>query len=278
MRMELKRQSRPEDIIVGTDPVAIDIIQQIYSAIKDKNESDRTFLERCWVLGIEKAYKSDTKKLDPELCTKLLERIYYHLEHKNIWDADDDKLYDLFERIISLKTLRDSSIKEIFDDLEEALANVLQLDFSKKISIDYSRNEKRNIFNYIVFFFNSIIEKIETSMVSAKAVNAFLSLHPGTLLIITDNEGRLRFMNEYAVNQLGVNANEGYHGLNIKDIIKNFGNLLAAFNKHGEVKNRRAEILAVEAGRSMPVSVSMPRVIRDGNEKEEMVFVIRKEN
>lgn len=276
--MELKRHNRPEDIIVGTDPVAIDIIQQIYAAIKDKNESDRTFLERCWVLGIEKAYKTDTKKLDPELCTKLLERIYYHLEHKNIWDADDDKLYDMFERIISLKTLRDSSIKEIFDDLERALASVLQLDFSKKISIHYSRNEKRNIFNYIVFFFNSIIEKIETSVVSVKAVNAFLSLYPATMLIVTDNEGKVRFMNEYALIHLGINIGDGYHALNIKSIIKNCKKLLVEFNKSGEVKNRKDKIIYGEASKMPPVKVSMPRMINKGSEIEELVFVIQEDN
>src|ERR1700722_4048017 len=119
---------RPEDIIVGTDPVAIDIIQQIYSAIKDKNETDRTFLERCWVLGIEKAYKTDTKKLDPALCTQLLERIYFHLEHTNIWEAKEEDLYEIFEKIISLKTVRDSRLKEVFNNLENAIGNALQLD------------------------------------------------------------------------------------------------------------------------------------------------------
>ena len=194
--MSTKKELRPENIIVGTDPVAIDIIQQIYSAIKDKNEIDRTVLERCWVLGIEKAYNSEVHKLDPKLCADLLERIYFHLEHKKIWEIEEDKLYELFEKIISLKTLKDSRIQEVFNNLETALTNVLRLDFSGKVALDHSLHDKRNIFNYMVFFFNTIIEKVATSMVSVKAINAFFSLYPETTLIITTTTGKVRFINE----------------------------------------------------------------------------------
>lgn len=274
--MDMKNTTRPEDIIVGTDPVAIDIIQQIYAALKDKNEADRTFLERCWVLGIEKAYKTNTRKLDPELCTKLLERIYFHLEHKNIWDVDDDRLYDIFEKIISLKTIRDSNVKEIFDDLESALGDVLQLDFSHKVSVNYSRHEKRNIFNYIVFLFNSIIEKIETSMVSAKAVNTFFTLYPQVILIVTDKAGKVRFMNQSALALLGINdSDEGYTGLNIKNVIKDYNKLALLYNKKGEVKNYAGSICAQENNdRTHNVRITIPPLAKGHGEIDEIVYVV----
>jgi len=273
--MDTKKRSNPEDIIVGTDPVAIDIIQQIYAAIMDKNETDRTFLERCWVMGIEKAYKTETHKLDTELCIQLLERIYYHLEHKNIWDVEETRLSDIFERIISLKTLRDTRVKELFDSIERGLGDALQLNFKHKISIDYSRHEKRNIFNYMVFFFNSIVEKMENSMVSAKSINAFFSLYPGIGFIVTDKTGALRFVNNKAIRLLSIDYEEGYFGLNVGKFIKNYPKLISKLKKDGQVKGFNTQIITKDKKKkTLPVTLSIPGIITDKSEIAEIVFII----
>jgi hypothetical protein len=269
--MGAKKDIRPENIIIGTDPVAIDIIQQIYSAIKDKNEADRTFLERCWVLGIEKAYKTETKRLDPELCTKLLERVYFHLEHKNVWEVEEDKLYDIFEKIISLKTLRDSRVKEVFSNLENALSNVLQLDFSYKVALSNSLSDKRNIFNYIVFFFNSIIEKIEISMVSAKAINAFFSIFPDVSLIVTSTEGKIRFINNNGIKLLKINAEENIIGTDVKRFIPNYAKLAVKSKKEAGIKT--SIISAVNS--EINVNIVLPEMPEDRSEIDELVFVIK---
>jgi len=268
--MNTKKDIRPENIIIGTDPVAIDIIQQIYSAIKDKSEADRTFLERCWVLGIEKAYKTETKKLDPKLCTKLLERIYFHLEHKNVWEVEEDKLYDIFEKIISLKTLRDSKVQEVFSSLENALSNVLQLDFSHKVALNNSLSDKRNIFNYIIFFFNSIIEKIEISMVSAKAINAYFSMFPNISLIVTSIEGKIRFINENGIKLLQINTEENFIGTDVKRFIPNYTKLMAKPNR---VKGVNTNIIST-IKKEIAVAVIIPAIPEDRSEIAEIVFVI----
>ncbi len=267
---------RPEDIIVGTDPVAIDIIQQIYSAIKDKSETDRTFLERCWVLGIEKAYKTDTKKLDPELCTQLLERIYFHLEHKNIWEAKEEDLYEIFEKIISLKTVRDSRLKELFNNLENAIGNALQLDFSSRVPLSDTLRDKRNIFNYMVMFFNTIIEKIETSMVSAKAINAFLSVYPGLILIITNHKGKIRFINREGLKLFKATDPDSFLGLEIKTIVKNFPKLINSLYKHKKVIDFKTSLLLNKKNNTtIPAIVTMPEIASDRSEIDELVFIIK---
>jgi hypothetical protein len=274
--MNTKKNLRPEDIIVGTDPVAIDIIQQIYSAIKDKSESERTFLERCWVLGIEKAYKTDTKKLDPELCTNLLERIYFHLEHKNIWEVEEGKLYDIFEKIISLKTLKDHRIQDIFTNLENALSDVLQLDFSNKVALSDSLQDKRNIFNYIVFFFNSIIEKIEISMVSVKAINAYFTLLPEVTLIVTNASGKVRFVNASGHSLLQLNPEESSIGMDIKGFISNYNKLIAKYKKEKKVVDFKTTITAnVSGSKTIAATITIPEMQEDRSEIDEIVFVIK---
>jgi|GEM_PF-5573971 hypothetical protein len=272
--MNTKKNLRPEDIIVGTDPVAIDIIQQIYSAIKDKSESERTFLERCWVLGIEKAYKTDTKKLDPELCTNLLERIYFHLEHKNIWEVEEGKLYDIFEKIISLKTLKDHRIQDIFTNLENALSDVLQLDFSHKVALSDSLQDKRNIFNYIVFFFNSIIEKIEISMVSVKAINAYFTLQPDVTLIVTNASGKVRFVNASGHSLLKLNPEESSIGMDVKGFISNYSKLIAKYKKEKKVIDFKTSV-TVGGNKPIAATVTIPEMNEDRSEIDEIVFVIK---
>ncbi|MGP8217415.1 MAG: hypothetical protein ACLQQ4_17740 [Bacteroidia bacterium] len=276
--MNTKKLNRPEDIIVGTDPIAIDIIQQIYSSIKDKNENERTFLERCWVLGIEKAYKTETKKLDPVLCTKLLERIYYHLEHKKIWEAKEEELSEIFVKIVSLQTLRDSRQNEIFTNLENAVSNVLQLDFSHKLTLNDYLSDKRNIFNYIVLFFNSIIEKIESSMVSAKAINAFFSVYPELILIVTNDKGKVRFINQAGLKLLMPNADEGFLGLHIKDILPNSTKLIARLHTENKVVDFKTSFISQDENRlPITVTVTIPEIAKDRSEIDELVFIIKPE-
>lgn len=270
-----KRPTRPEDIIVGTDPVSIDILKQIYSAISDISDERRSFLERCWLQGIEKAYKDSSVKLDPDLCFRLLEQIYQHLENKDIWEVKEEDLYEIFEKIISLKATRDSGLKEVFDHLEKSLTATLQLDFSHKIPLTESFKDKRNIFNYFVLLFNAVMEKMEFSMVSAKSVNTYFSKYPDTAFIITDSLGKIRFVNQTGEQLLGLEGAR-FLGLEIKNFIRNYSVLLEKFNKKGTIEAFQTEIMPlIKTAEPIPVTISIPEPVKDRSEIDEKVFIIQ---
>lgn len=273
--VDRRKPARPEDIIIGTDPVSIDILKQIYSAINDIGDERRSFLERCWFHGIERAYKNPSVKLDPDLCFRLLEQIYHHLENKDVWEVKEEDLCEIFEKIISLKATRDSGLKEVFDHLEKSLTATLQLDFSHKIPLTDSFKDKRNIFNYFVLLFNAVMEKMELSMVSAKAVNTYFSKYPDTAFIITDNLGKIRFVNQTGEQLLGLEGAR-FLGLEIKDFIRNYPVLIEKFNKKGAVEAFQTEIMPlIKNAEPISVTISIPEPVKDRSEIDEKVFIIQ---
>ncbi len=272
---EPEKAVSPEDIIIGTDPVAIEFLRQIYGAINDISKERRSFIENCWLNGIDKAYKNPSLKLDTELCFKLLERIYKHLEDKDIWDVNEKDLYEIFEKIISLKATRDSSLKEVFDQLEQSVVATLQLDFSHKIPLNETFKDKRNIFNYIVLLFNSVVEKMELSTVSAKSVNTYFSKYPDVAFITTNEEGKIRFSNHYAAQILG-SEEILLLDASMKDLVKDYSRLIENFEKDGMVDDFKTTLIPVTQGsKSIPVSISIPKPIKDRSEVEEIAFIIK---
>jgi RNAse (barnase) inhibitor barstar len=272
-----EKSQRPEDIIIGTDPVSIDILRQIYSAISDISDERRSFLETCWKLGIEKAYNNRSVKLDPDLCFKLLEQTYLHLEKTDdVWEGKEEDLYEIFEKVISLKASRDTGLKELFDALEKSVTSILQLDFAHKVPLNNSFKDKRNIFNYVVLLFNTVIEKMEYATVSKKAINTYFLKHPQTILIVADRSGRIRFVNQLGEQLLrfegiGVSELEG------KKIIRDYSKLIKKFNEKGKVESFVTELLPLTKNvKSIPVSISIPESIKDRSEIEEIVFIIQK--
>lgn len=263
-------------MIIGTDPVSIDILKQIYGAINDISNERRSFLEKCWLQGIEEAYKNSSVKLDPDLCFKLLEQIYQHLEDKDIWEVKEEELYEIFEKIISLKATRDTSLREVFEQLEKSVTSILQLDFSNKIPLNNSFKDKRNIFNYIVLLFNSVTEKMESSMVSMKAVNAYFSKYPDVIFIVTDRAGNLRYVNRSGEQLLGLGSGK-FLGLRMNDLIRDHSKLINTFNKNGKAEAFQTEILpCTPNAEPIRVTASIPELIKDRSEIDEIAFIIRK--
>lgn len=269
-----EKPTRPEDIIIGTDPQSIDILKQIYSSISDISDERRSFLEKCWLQGIENIYKHPSVKLDPDLCFRLLEQIYHHLEKKDVWEVKEKDLYEIFEKIISLKARRDTGLKEIFDQLEKSVTATLQLDFSHKVPLSDTFRDKRNIFNYIVLLFNVVIEKMELSTVSMKAINTYFSKYSDTVFIVTDRFGLVRFINQTGEQLFGLEGR--FLGLEIKNLIKDYSALIEEFNKKGRVESFQTLIVPLtKKAEHIPVMISMPEPIKDRSEIDENILIIR---
>jgi len=150
----------------------------------------------------------------------------------------------------------------------------LQLDFSHKVALSDSLQDKRNIFNYIVFFFNSIIEKIEISMVSVKAINAYFTLQPNVTLIVTNASGKVRFVNASGHSLLKLNPEESSIGMDVKGFISNYSKLIAKYKKEKKVVDFKTSV-TVGGNKPVAATVTIPEMNEDRSEIDEIVFVIK---
>ena len=264
--------SRPEDIIIGTDPLAVDLLKQIYAALKDRGDNSLNFLEKCWVMGIEEAYRNG-RSLDPEKLRILLKQVCGLLEEKKAgWDEKDEELYEILEKVISLKA--NGNLKSFFDEMIDTVSLVSQLDFSKRIPLSDLIKDKRNIFNYIVLMFNMIIEKMEASVVSMKTVNCMCSLMPETMFMITDINGRIRFINDYGELLLCSKRDEVI-GKKINDLIYNFDRIQEKMRTETIKESMIELIVSQNPQKTLSLSLSILNPIQDKTEIEEFILVLK---
>lgn len=264
-----KQKFRPEDIVFGKDP-ATEILRQIYAGLKDRSFENLNISERAWIYGIEKTYKEQVKVL--------MEQIYEILYQKEeLWDLHDEELYSLLERVIFLKA-RESSFRDFFDNMESVIEAASQLDFSKRVPLSEISKDKRNIFNYAVMCLNILVEKMESSVVSMKAVNTMLSSIPGTVMIVTDNKGVIRFVNDLGEKLLGLKKNE-YLGKSVYLLLDDHEQISKEYNADGELKNRRVNLIAAGKEKNIiPVFLNIPKPYKDHTEIEEIVYTITIDN
>ena len=264
-----KLKIRPEDIIFGQDP-STEILKQIYAALKDRSVEKLDISERAWVYGIEKAYKEQTKLL--------MEQVYEILSQKEeIWDPRDEELYSLLERIIFLKA-RESTFRDFFDNMENVIEAASQLDFSKRVPLSEISKDKRNLFNYAVMCLNILVEKMETSVVSMKAVNSMLSSIPGTMMIATNKDGVIRFVNDLGEKTLGLKKNE-YLGKSIYLLIDDHEQISKEYATAGELKNRQVSLIVPgKEKKVVRVYLTIPKPYKDHTEIEEIVYSITIDN
>lgn len=264
-----KLRYRPEDIVFGKDP-SIDILRQIYAGLKDRSFESLGLLERSWIQGIEKTYKDQVKLL--------MEQVYEILQQKEeVWDPDDEALYSLLERVIFLKA-RESSFRDFFDNMENVIEAASQLDFSKRVPLSEISEDKRNIFNYAVMCLNILVEKMETSVVSMKAVNTMLSSIPGTIMIVTNKDGVVRFVNDLGEKTLGLKKNE-YLGKSIYLLIEDHEQISKEYANAREITNRHVcLIIPGKEKKVLPVFLTIPKPYKERTEVEEIVYSITIDN
>jgi signal transduction histidine kinase len=219
--------------------------------------------------------KSDKYKKETKL---LIEKVYEILNQKEvIWDKHDEELYSLLERVIFLKA-RESSFKDFFDNMESVIEAASRLDFSKRVPMFDASVDKRNIFNYAVMVLNIIVEKMETSVVSMKAINTMLSTIPETIMIVTDNKGIIRFVNDLGEKTLGLNKNE-YLGKSVYLLIDDHNKISKEFSIAGELLNRRVNLIVPNKEKNIiSVFLTIPTPYKDKTEIEEIVYSITLNN
>lgn len=263
----------PEEIIKGKDPIATNLLKQIYSALKDKKPENLSLIEHAWVQGIENAYKDKQKISDVEV-KALLQQAVEILSDTSSWGVNDDDLYVAFEKIIFLKS-REENFQSFFTTMEDAVSSILQLDFTKKVPLSNFTKDSRNVFNYAALSLNMIIEKMETSVVSNKSINSVFTQIPGIAVFITNRKNNIRFINELSEKLIEKEVDEVIN-TPISNLLDDYDDVLTALHKDGEVKNKLVYLRIPDNNTAkVPLLLTIPSIKKDVSEIQEIVHILR---
>ncbi|MBA3705801.1 MAG: hypothetical protein H0W84_07830 [Bacteroidetes bacterium] len=240
-----KNENRPENIIKGIDPVAISLVKSMYTSLKDKGEN-LVLYEKMWVREIEKIYE-DKETFNQYFLSGLgglLKQAYTLLTNKSkSWDIRQDELLAVTEKILFIKS-REHLYKSFYDEVETALFASIQLDFSKRINLTKIGNSKENIFTYKAVLLNTFIEAMENSVVSNSAVNEIVKNIGDSLIIITNKEGIIRYINPLGSELLG--DKEALIKRSITNILPGIDEIQKEIEKSGSLRNRSFSFLTKE--------------------------------
>ena len=267
-----RRRKRPEDIIVGTDSIAIGLLKKIYAELKKIAPENLYESEVLWIKEVEIAY-AEEKVLEGTQILSLLKQAQDILNQKSYWSPKDEEFYEVLEKIIFLRA-RENTFKEFFEDMETAVLSTLQLDFSKKASLSNITKDKRNLFNYASLSLNMIIEKMETSVVSVKAVNNMFSELPGTAVIVTDKNLSIRFINELGEKLVDTDRSE-LMGKSIDILFKESKEIIKKLSLKKPVKKINVNLISLTDNSLIPVTLTVPKPIEDLSEIEEFIFIAK---
>lgn len=247
-----------------------DLVKEMYFSLK-KQKTKLTPEQLLWMNKVEKAFNT-SKLSEADFICAILQNTYDHLNKTKRWGDEDKRAYEMFEKIVFLKS-KEGAFQEFIDHAETAIRSTLSLDFSNKATLCNEKLDQRNILNYITFALNMVIEKIETSMVSMKVINVMLAAPPQSAFIVTDKKGRIRFINNIGESLFGIQHNEYIHKP-IHSLVKMDDQLLQnCMEESCDLKDEKIELII--DNNTIPVLLSAIQVNTEEDEIAEIVFLIK---
>lgn len=250
--------------------LANDLVREMYFSLK-KQKSKLTSEQILWMSKVEEAFNT-SKLTEADIICALLQSTYDYLNKTKKWNEGDNRAYEMFEKIVFLKS-KEGAFQEFVDNAEVAIRSTLSLDFSNKATLCNEKLDQRNILNYITFALNMVIEKIETSMVSMKVMNAMLAAPPQSAFIVTDKKGHIRFINNTGESLFDIQHNEYLHKP-VDSLFKTNNELiLNCIEQSLDLEDLKIELIVDD--NSIPVLLSSIQVNTEEDEIGEIVFVIK---
>jgi signal transduction histidine kinase len=264
-----KKQST-EPGFFETDAMASNLVNEMYVLLKNKTLSDISAEQLNWVKKVEALYAKHPS-FQASILYSFLDSAYQYLTRQVQiqWEERDEKVYELIEKIISLKS--EGIFKNLMEGMNKAVHSTLSLDFTAKAPISNENLNERNILNYIPFALNMIIEKMETSVVSMKAVNTMLAVSPGSALIVADRMGTIRFVNKIGESLFEIKHNQ-YQGHSTRELFQEHEQIIKKLHgSKSEIKKMKVHLLLKQG--KIPVYVDVFKASAD-DEIEEIIFCI----
>lgn len=216
------------DFIISEDIGAQKLLKEIYSNLRLKDPSELSISEHCWMRSIENLYtdkkSSIANKVDwyVQIGRDLIE------EEKSL-NSDEKAMLSSFRRVLDVSA-KNNSLTTFFAELENAVEALFRLDFSQSLEIPSAlSNEENDLLSYIVMMIEMIRERLGQSVVSGKVMRSVMGTVSNAGIIVTDEQGKIRFANDQMEEITSLNA-EALIGTSISTILDKDNQLLVVDN------------------------------------------------
>lgn len=221
---EQELQVANADFIVSEDLVAEKLLKEIYSDLKNKPSEDLSIAEHCWITSIEDLYQNKKSTISNKV-DWFLQIGHELLKEEKELNKDEQAMISSFRRVLDVSA-KNNSLTTFFSELENSVESLFRLDFSQETKIPAVLESGENdLLNYIVMTVEMIRERLGQSVVSGKVVRNIMGRISDVGVLVTDEQGRIRFAND-KMSELVSSSAEDLIGASIKDYVSAENTLL----------------------------------------------------
>ncbi|NQY10628.1 MAG: hypothetical protein HRT71_14105 [Flavobacteriales bacterium] len=151
---------------------------------------------------------SKNRKIDVIGLEKIVEKAERILADEILLEKQNGGFVSMLQDVVSLKGIgSEANIESFYDKVEEIVGAAMTLDFSERVEFTSLEGlEGKNLFNLFYLTINTIFEQVESLMVSSKTVNSIISDISDTLIFVTSEAGKIKFVNDIAERDLGIKS------------------------------------------------------------------------
>ncbi len=256
-----------KDVAFSKDPSVQDSIKRLYSDIQKRQAAgeDLTVFEQGILATIDDELTQ--QKLELKRIESILNQAYEILNQAESWGDEYKGLFAVLEKVVFLG-IKQNTFKEYFDSLNESIADISRLDFRAQAEVTDIMQDKRNLLNFISFVLNLVTQTLEPAVVSRKVLNTLLSEQPDTLIIVTDQEQRIRFINQRAEEVLEY-SHEQLIGQSISQFLPG---ITVELPEQGAVSMYAEPIKIRGRSRVIPAKLTITKAIENQKELDEYIY------
>lgn len=180
-----------QDKIVSTDPKAQALLRHIYETINNSESFEEIGNDLC--KEIEAAYSKEDNN-DTYFLEGIIQQAQEALQEE-VFTEDHAKLHQVLIDMVYDKGVNQKLYKSFFDDLEETVQNITQLNFSKKVDLTEVNGSKKNVLSYFAMNINTIVDQLKYGVVSMQIADHLnLSCSPKSVYVVDEN-GIIKYCN-----------------------------------------------------------------------------------
>lgn len=214
------------EFIISEDLAAQKLLKEIYSNLKHKPSNELSITEHCWLSSIDELYRNKKASISNKV-DWFLQIGHGLIEEENDLNKEEKEMLTAFRRVLGVSS-KNNALSTFFTELENSVEALFRLDYSKKTNSSAVLNSDENdLLNYIVMTVDMIRERLGQSVVSGKVVRNVMGRISDIGVLVTDEQGRIRFAND-KMDELLEMSSEELMGASINDFVSSEYTLMNA--------------------------------------------------
>lgn len=205
------------EFIVGECLIAEKLLKEIYSNLKNKPEDELSTTEHCWLTSIEDLYQNRKPTISNKV-NWLLQIGRDIINEEKELNKDEKAMVSSFRRVLDVSS-KNNSLSTFLTELKNSVEALFRLDYSQKASTPpLFENDKNDLLNYIIMTVDMIRQRLGQSVVSGKVVKIIMGRVTDVGVLVTDEQGVIRFSND-KINELLSLSSDELVGGSIRDVL-----------------------------------------------------------